>query len=458
VNGQTGVDLKTLFIFRRDLRLADNTGLREALRTSDEVIPCFILDPRQTDSHAYRSEFAFQFMIESLNDLDAQLREFGSRLFVFSGDPAQVVERLFEKGISAVHVNRDYTPFSKLRDARIKAVCDRYAVPFMVSRDALLFEPEDVRRMYKVYSAFRRFTLGLPRRAPQKKGEQNFYRGAMKGLPVVELTALSHPNSTRWVKGGRTEGLKQLSRIRRLQSYADTRDIPAAEGTSFLSAHHKFGTVSIRETASVADRVFGENSVFYGELLWRDFFTHVAFHRPDVFGDEFNGKYKGLSWRGDGELFDRWCRGETGFPIVDAGMRQLNSTGYMHNRVRMIVASFLTKDLRVDWRLGERYFASRLIDYDPCVNNGNWQWAASTGCDAQPYFRIFNPWRQQQRFDPRCEYIQQWVPELANVNAKDIHGVEKNGQLKGSTYPSPMVNHKDEAALSLKMFKHLRTG
>ena len=446
-----------MFIFRRDLRLADNTGLLDALNASDVVLPCFILDPRQVKSHAYRSEFAFQFMIESLMDLDSRLRELSSRLYIFEGVPAEVVERLFSLGISAVHVNRDYTPYSQQRDAHIKAVCDRAGVDFIVSRDALLFEPEDVGRMYRVYSAFRRFTLGLPRRSPVKTRRNNFYREELNHPESVDITGLYKPNPARFIKGGRSEGLKFLSRIKALDAYHETRDFPAIDGTSFLSAHHRFGTVSIRETAAVADSLFGENSVFYGELLWRDFFTHVAYHRPDVFGNEFNATYEGISWRKEGALFERWCKGETGFPIVDAGMRQLNHTGYMHNRVRMVVASFLTRDLRVDWRLGEQYFASRLIDYDPCVNNGNWQWVAGTGCDAQPYFRIFNPWRQQQKFDSNCEYIQRWVPELAGIAPKIIHGLEKKALSERSAYPSPMVNHKDEAALSLKMFKQLRT-
>jgi deoxyribodipyrimidine photo-lyase len=449
--------LKSLFIFRRDLRLADNTGLLEALNTSDVVLPCFILDPRQVNSHVYRSEFAFQFMIESLMDLDSQLRELGSRLYVFEGVPAHVVERLFSLGISAVHVNRDYTPYARQRDAHIRAVCDHAGVNFVVSRDALLFEPEEVGRMYSVYSAFRRFTLGLPRRSPVNTHRNSFYREALNHPTLVDFTGMYKPNPARSVKGGRSQGLKLLSRLRALDAYPETRDFPAIDGTSYLSAHHRFGTVSIRETAAVADSLFGENSVYYGELLWRDFFTHVAYHRPEVFGNEFNARYKGISWRKAGAQFDRWCRGETGFPIVDAGMRQLNQTGYMHNRVRMVVASFLTRDLRVDWRLGEQFFASRLIDYDPCVNNGNWQWVAGTGCDAQPYFRIFNPWRQQQKFDSQCAYIQRWVPELAGVAPKDIHRLEKSAPPTGCAYPPPMVNHKDEAALSLKMFRQLRT-
>ena len=450
---------RVAFIFRRDLRLIDNTGLETALADADAVLPCFILDPRQVNSHPYRSEMAFQFMLESLMDLNTQLQQQGSRLLVFSGSPAEVVKSLIKSGIQGVHVNRDYTPFAQQRDNDIAAICKKHGVYFQIHADALLFEPEDIGRQYKVYSAFRRFTEGLPRRAPHRarpRKQRNYYRGEWSDLGVAEIQRLQLPTPMRCIAGGRKAGLKLLSKLKRLQDYNNTREYPAIDGTSYLSAHHKFGTVSIRETAEVADGALGQGSVFYNELLWRDFFTHVAVYRPDVFGNAFNHHYDSLSWRQEGAEFDRWRNGQTGFPIVDAGMRQLNQSGWMHNRVRMIVASFLTKDLRVDWRLGERYFASRLVDYDPCVNNGNWQWAASTGCDAQPYFRIFNPWRQQQRFDAACDYIKTWVPELASLSPKEIHGLEKTASLLTPRYPIPMVDHKSEAALSLKMFKRLR--
>ncbi|MBN2717457.1 MAG: deoxyribodipyrimidine photo-lyase [Deltaproteobacteria bacterium] len=453
-----GSVLKAAFIFRRDLRLSDNTGLMAALHDSDSVLPCFILDPVQVEPHPFRSEFAFQFMLESLVDLDTQLKKKSSRLFVFRGKPTAVVSDLIKAGIQTVHVNRDYTPFSHSRDSTIQKVCKEAGVRFVSHADALLFEPEEIGRHYKVYSAFRRFTEGFPERLPHCSSavhNARYYRGKWNDLGIAEIQRLQRPIPKKSVAGGRRAGLTLLSKIKNLHDYSNSRDLPAVNGTSLLSAHHKFGTVSIRESATAADSAFGPDSVFYRELLWRDFFTHVAVHRPDVFGHAFNKKYDGLSWRGESEAFNRWCRGETGFPIVDAGMRQLNRTGYMHNRVRMIVASFLTKDLRVDWRLGERYFASKLVDYDPCVNNGNWQWAASTGCDAQPYFRIFNPWRQQQRFDSRCEYIKKWVPELNQLSPREIHGLEKSGLPPTASYPCPMVDHGTESALTLKMFKHL---
>ncbi|MBN2525004.1 MAG: deoxyribodipyrimidine photo-lyase [Deltaproteobacteria bacterium] len=446
---------RAAFIFRRDLRLDDNTGLMAALDASQTVLPCFILNSRQVEAHAYRSEFAFQFMLESLMDLDAQLQKKGSRLYVYWGEPERVAQSLIAGGVDGIFVNRDYTPFSLARDAAIEMACEDAGVPFISHNDALLFEPESVGRLYKVFSAYRRFVTQLPRRTPERNRKTNYAADAAADLGISEIQRRYRPNAHRAFQGGRKAGLKALAQLKKIQSYAESREFPAIDGTSFLSAHHKFGTVSIRETAAAADSVWGEDSVFYSELLWRDFFSHVAWYRPDVFGRAFKPRYDAISWRRDALDFGRWCEGRTGVPLVDAGMRQLNKTGYMHNRVRMVVASFLTKDLRLDWRLGEQYFASRLIDYDPCVNNGNWQWAASTGCDALPYFRIFNPWRQQLRFDVRCDYIKKWCPELDALSAKEIHGLETADNLQALAWPRPMVNHRTAAALTLKLFRNL---
>ena len=214
-------------------------------------------------------------------------------------------------------------------------------------------------------------------------------------------------------KGGQESALEAIKYSCRLQNYDSDRDYPALEATSHLSPHLKFGTCSIRQAYWTIARKLGQNHPLIRQFYWRDFLTHIAFHFPHVFGKPFKAQYDGIAWKRDEESFQLWREGRTGFPIVDAGMRQLNQTGFMHNRLRMITASFLTKDLHIDWRWGERYFAQKLVDYDPCVNNGNWQWASSTGCDAQPYFRIFNPWRQQERFDPDCHYIRKWIPELS---------------------------------------------
>ncbi|MEZ5334801.1 MAG: deoxyribodipyrimidine photo-lyase [Methanolobus sp.] len=236
-------------------------------------------------------------------------------------------------------------------------------------------------------------------------------------------------------------------------NYDNERDYPSIKGTTGLSAHNKLGTISIREFYHYVRNELDEGHTLINELHWRDFFTHLAVAYPYVFNHAFKKKFDELSWLNDKELFDAWCNGKTGFPIVDAGMRELNTTGYMHNRVRMIVASFLVKDLHIEWKWGERYFASKLVDYDPCVNNGNWQWAASTGADSQPYFRIFNPWTQQKKFDPDCIYIKEWIPEFADISSKAIHSLEKSQQLPGVEYPQALINHKEEREKTLLMFK-----
>jgi deoxyribodipyrimidine photo-lyase len=221
-----------------------------------------------------------------------------------------------------------------------------------------------------------------------------------------------------------------------------------------LSAHHKFGTVSIRETYQKIKNEFGIAHTLINELYWRDFFTHIGFHFPKVFVSAFNEKYEKIPWENNKTKFNHWCNGTTGFPIVDAGMRELGTTGFMHNRVRMVVASFLTKDLHIDWRWGEQFFANHLIDYDPAVNNGNWQWAASTGCDAQPYFRIFNPWSQQQKFDTNCIYIKKWIPELKNLTSREIHQLENKPSLVPN-YPQPIINHNEAAFIAKQLFQNI---
>jgi deoxyribodipyrimidine photo-lyase len=250
---------------------------------------------------------------------------------------------------------------------------------------------------------------------------------------------------------GRSQALAILNNLNHLQDYANIRDFPALNGTSQLSAHLKFGTCSVREVFYAITKHLGSDHPLQRQLYWRDFFTHIAYHFPQVFGHAFNEKFAALKWSDNKDYFDAWCQGKTGFPIIDAGMRQLNETGDMHNRVRMIVAAFLVKDLDINWRWGERYFAQHLRDYDPCVNNGNWQWAASTGCDAQPYFRIFNPWRQQQKFDPDCQYIFRWVPELRNTPVDAIHQWHKLH--KASDYPAPIIDHQIASEQSKEKYK-----
>ena len=453
---------KSAFIFRRDLRISDNRGLLHALQVSKEVVPCFIFDPVQIDGkNPYRSMNAIQFMLQSLHELDEQLKEKGSRLYIFYGNTHEIVKQLISsQNIDAIFVNRDYTPFSLKRDETLEKICIQNGCIFSSHHDLLLHEPEEVLSgngtPYSIFTAFYKRALLLQVKKPETKISNNFYSKPIAGSHRTQIfkKILAQYNKNIWLKGGRSEGLRILRKINTLKDYAKTRNFPELP-TSFLSAHLKFGTVSIRETYWKIAEILGLNHPLLRQLYWRDFFTHVAYHCPFVFGQPFHEKYKKLPWKNNKSDFEAWCTGTTGFPIVDAGMRQLNETGWMHNRVRMIVASFLVKDLHIDWRWGERYFAQKLVDYDPSVNNGNWQWNASTGCDAQPYFRIFNPWLQQIKFDKQCHYIKRWVLELKTIDPKIIHtwNNPKNGSIKN--YPRPIVDHAKESEKSKHIYRNL---
>lgn len=442
----------SLFIFRRDLRLHDNTALHEALRLSQQVIPCFIFDPRQIEPHPYQGKPGLQFMLQSIDDLQYQLQMAGGKLALYHAPPERVINQLAEQHhIEAVFINRDYTPFSRWRDDELAAVCNRLGIALHIFPDLLLNEPEQAvksdKTAYKVFTAFYnnagQFSVALPQALPG----QNFLTAASEltieqlGLPIAESS----------IKGGRKQALAILERLGDCADYQNTRDFPALDATSKLSAHLKFGTCSVREAYYAVTEQLGSEHPLIRQLYWRDFFTHIAYHFPQVFGRAFVEKFAGLQWDNNPDYFQAWCDGKTGFPIVDAGMRELNATGFMHNRLRMIVASFLVKDLHIDWRWGERYFAQHLVDYDPCVNNGNWQWAASTGCDAQPYFRIFNPWLQQLKFDRDCRYIYQWLPELQAFPSKIIHQWDKKHSVCG--YPAPIIDHGRESQLAKARFK-----
>jgi deoxyribodipyrimidine photo-lyase len=453
---------KSLFIFRRDLRLADNTGLQEALRSSGQVIPCFIFDPRQVGDNKYKSLPAIEFMLNSLEDLDQDLRRKGGRLFYFRGRPEKIVQELVsEEKIQAVFVNRDYTPFARRRDGAIKKVCRDSSISFNSFDDALLTVPGKVLKPdgkpYVVFTPFYKKARQSEVRAVRRNLRRNYYDAAVAcSWKLKREEILPKYNAQLLLKGGRREALALMRGIKALGNYDEVRDFPALSGTTRLSAHNKFGTVSIREVYHSICSVWGDSHELIRELYWRDFFTHIACHFPHVFKGCFYRKYDQLKWSDSRSKFNSWSKGQTGFPIVDAGMRELNSTGFMHNRVRMIAASFLTKDLQLSWRWGEKYFASKLLDYDPAVNNGNWQWAASTGCDAQPYFRIFNPWIQQKKFDPQCEYIRKWVPELKNRPVQEIHGLAKGKIIPG--YVKAMVNHSEAREIVEDLFDQLAEG
>jgi len=448
----------SVFLFHRDLRLEDNTGLMAALRQSDAVIPCFVADPRQVEPHPYRSPNALQFMAESLLELSAALQRRGGRLFCTAGDPAVVLQKLCAVlPVSAIFANRDYTPFARERDDAIAAACARAGVPFRISGDALLVEPEEMHKddgkPYTVFTPFFRKLEGMPVRVSMPVRARQRGRFFARPIPQWETDIRS---VLRWnrnphiaVHGGRSRGIAILRSIGDFRSYAADRDAIADNATTHLSAHLKFGTVSVREAHQAIVRHLGETHPLLRQLAWREFFTHIAFHFPHVFGHAFRRAYDRVTWSRSRAMFTAWCEGRTGFPIVDAGMRELVATGFMHNRARMVAASFLVKDLHVDWRWGERFFAQHLVDYDPAVNNGNWQWSASTGCDAQPYFRIFNPWLQQRRFDPVCAYVRRWVPELRGSPPERIHRLERE-PIKG--YVRPIADHAIESRVAIAAF------
>ena len=450
----------SIHLFRRDLRLEDNTALIAALSQSENVLPIFIFDNRQLN-HPYKGNNSFEFMVNSLAGLDGELKLKGSQLYFFKGISHEVLTEIFSTvKVDALFVNRDYTPFSRERDEAMATVCKQHQVQFSSYADALLTKPEQVHKSdgspYTIYTPFMKRARILTVAKPVQNNSSNYF------ADILNLTSriaspeelLEKSNSKLVLKGGRKEGLLLLAKVKQLNNYVLVRDLPAVRGTSLLSAHHKFGTVSIRETYYTVTNHLGNDSILINELYWRDFFTHIVFHFPHALGNAFREKYNQIEWENDEVKFEKWCKGETGFPIVDAGIRELTTTGYMHNRVRMIVASFLTKDLHIDWRWGERFFANHLVDYDPAVNNGNWQWAASTGCDAQPYFRIFNPWRQQQKFDPDCIYIKRWVPELKGLTPKEIHHLEKESNLLAQ-YPRPIINHQEQAEKIKQIFLRL---
>jgi deoxyribodipyrimidine photo-lyase len=449
----------SLFIFRRDLRVDDNTALNHAMESSDEVIPCFIFDPRLADEkRKHFNHNTFQFLLESLEDLDLQLKSRNGDLFLFSGLPENVIMDLKKNhGINAVFFNEDYTPFSRKRDDAIFMTCKDSGIDLVSCHDALLHEPGSVLtnegKTYSVFSQFFKKASQKEISLPEMTEGGKFYSGNLS-VAQVSLSDFSiDRNLSLFTKGGRIQALSVLQKIREFRNYENERDFPSVTGTTGLSAHNKLGTISIREFYHYVENELGRDHTLINELHWRDFFTHIAVAYPYVFKGAFKKKFDSLSWSNDEKLFDAWCRGQTGFPIVDAGMRELITTGYMHNRVRMIVSSFLVKDLHIDWKWGERYFASQLVDYDPCVNNGNWQWAASTGADSQPYFRIFNPWLQQKKFDPDCLYIKKWILELEGLSPKVIHSMDKGQQLLGVDYPQPIVDHSKERNVALEAFK-----
>lgn len=465
---------KGIFIFRRDVRLVDNNALHEAVRFCEQVLPIFIFTPTQvTEKNTYKSDAALTYMIGCLQELDATLHQtYKSRLFCFYGDETTVLEQLVKKyEADVIFCNQDYTPYAQKRDAKIAALCKKNTLLFQQEEDALLFPVEHIKNNnnepYTIFTFFKNKALkeidqiAKPRQLPAQAHfartcpDKNYFL-----ITQVQNYIAYEPADQQLLQGGRTEAKKLLhaTHLKTLKKYETDRNDPS-KSTSHLSAVVKFLPVSIREVFWQIKEVLGADHPLITQLIWRDFFYTLAYHFPEVFTESFNPIYKKIDkgWQTDsgGARFKKWASGTTGFPFVDAGMRQLNATGWMHNRLRMVTANFLCKDLLLDWRKGERYFAQKLIDYDPCVNNGNWQWSAGVGADPEKYGkpRIFNPWLQSKKFDPKAAYIKKWIPELQHVPAAHIHAWDKKHILYGDIhYPAPMVDHAQQRDAVLKIF------
>ena len=420
----------TLFWFRRDLRLQDNAGLYHALKENKEVLPIFIFDTQILDKLEDKVDRRVEFIHHALATMQQQLEEAGSSLLVFHGNPIEIFNSLKPK---AVYTNHDYEPYALQRDEEVRNILSRRGVDFKTFKDQVIFEKSEVvkedGKPYTVFTPYSRKWKSLLTPAQLKSYQTENYFDSFKKVKAVPLPSLEEI-------GFKESGFHFPERVIRqsiVEKYDHQRNFPALEGTTKLSMHLRFGTVSIRKLAQLAQK---KNEVWLNELIWRDFYQMILWHFPQVENHAFKPQYDRIEWRNDESEFQAWCDGKTGYPMVDAGMRELNTTGFMHNRVRMIVASFLTKHLLIDWRWGEAYFAKKLLDFDLAANNGGWQWAAGSGCDAAPYFRVFNPQLQTEKFDPELTYIKKWVPEL---------GTEK--------YPRPIVDHKFARERVLKVYK-----
>jgi deoxyribodipyrimidine photo-lyase len=408
----------TVFWFRRDLRLEDNTGLYYALQQEKNVLPLFIFDRNILDKLEDKADARVQFIHTQLLDLKSQLEQKGGSLLVREGKPDEVFEKLSEEfAIEAVYTNRDYEPYATERDTLVESILRKKGAAFLSFKDQVIFEPGEIvngtGEFYKVFTPYSRAWVAKYRQTkiqslPAPNWESLF---PIASQPMSSLRDLDFHES-------KMEIPPKITDEDLILHYDRTRNFPAQRGTSRLGIHLRFGTISIRQLAQVADRL---NETFLKELIWREFYMMILFFNPQVVDRAFKPEYDRIRWINNPEDFKAWCEGRTGYPIVDAGMRELNETGFMHNRVRMITATFLTKMLLIDWRWGEAYFAQKLLDYDLAANNGSWQWAAGTGTDAQPYFRIFNPDTQTAKFDRDRAYIKRWIPELeTNKYAKPI--------------------------------------
>ncbi len=457
---------------RRDLRLRDNTALAKA-GEDGQVVVLFVFDTTILDRLEDRDDLRVSFIHASLRELTRELESRGSCLLVRHGDPREEVPRVAALlGVRSVHAARDYEPGARARDEAVSSALRAQGIAFHTHKDQLIYHEDEILNgeglPFRVFTPYkkawlRRFTA--PDHPPlfeireQPSASVDFASTDLI-LPFVqpwELSDLGFTAHSGIPTPGEAGAEKRLRAFAsRIARYHEDRDFPARDGTSQLSVDLRFGTMSIRRLVRLAVDESGDGAAMWlSELIWREFYAMILFHFPHVAHSAFRPEYRALPWPGTEEHFAAWCEGRTGYPIVDAGMRELRQTGRMPNRVRMITAMFLTKDLLVDWRRGEAWFARHLLDFDLASNNGGWQWSAGTGCDAQPWFRIFNPVLQSRRFDPEGDYIRRWVPELASLDASLIHWPHDSAHAPRH-YPPPIVNHAERKALVTALFSSAR--
>lgn len=428
-----------IFWFRRDLRLHDNAGLLYALKDGNPVLPVFIFDKEILDQLEDKADKRVAFIHAALLEMQQQLMKLNSSLEVYYGTPAAIFSDLIQNyKVEKVFTNHDYEPYAKKRDEQVSKFLQNNQISFHTYKDQVIFEKNEVLKdngdPYTVFTPYSRkwkssLTDFFLSSYPAEKYFKNFYNQPPKSIPALKDIGFEQADYPFPSKELKDEIIKK---------YGQTRDFPGVEnGTSRLGVHLRFGTVSIREIARLAKSL---NETYLNELIWREFYQMILWHYPKVGeGHAFKPEFENIKWRNNEEEFAKWCEGMTGYPIVDAGIRELNATGFMHNRVRMVAASFLIKHLLIDWRWGEAYFAKKLLDYDLASNNGGWQWVSGSGCDAAPYFRVFNPSLQAIKFDKGLSYIKKWIPELNDF-----------------AYPQPMVDHKFARKRVLEVFNRTR--
>ena len=428
------MDKISIFWFRRDLRLHDNKALFHALQSEEKILPIFIFDI-DILKKIPKDDARISFIYSELKAMNTHLESFGTEIRMFHGNPKEVFRSLMKNyTIVKVFTNHDYEPYAIKRDLDIKKLVSSNQIDFQTYKDQVIFERNEITKKdgkpYVVYTPYSRkwlekYETDKPENYPSEDLLDRLYKKTKS--ETLTLSDIGFIKTNIPIKN-------YIFNSRIINEYEETRNFPALDNTSKLGPHLRFGTVSVRQMVSRADA--HENKIFLKELIWREFFMQILWHFPETHKNSFKSKYDRIIWRNNEKEFKKWCEGNTGYPMVDAGMRQLNKTGFMHNRVRMLVGSFLCKHLLIDWRWGEAYFAEKLHDYEMSSNVGNWQWVAGTGVDASPYFRIFNPTSQIQKFDKELKYIQKWVPDFQEI-----------------TYPSPMVEHKFARERCLKTYK-----